>query len=333
MGQRPFKPRGGTSMCRLAVLALVAAALCPPVFAAPADYPTKPIRLLVASGTGGGLDFVARLIGPALTEDLGQSIIIDNRPGAGGDIAVELAARAAADGYTLVFLSASTVVRAALYETRYDLFKDFTPVSEVTAGPYVLIAYPGLAVKNVSDLIAYAKANPGKLNYSSTGNGTLIHLAGEYFKVTSGIDVVHVPYKGVGAAMPELLAGRIQFTFTSLAPVLPLVRGNRVRPLAVASAQRTKVAPELPTMIEAGVPGFAVTQWHGMLAPAATPRAVSERLYAGIGRALARTEVSTRLAQDGTDAIGSNSQEFAAHLKVEFERWKSVIKKSGLRAE
>jgi tripartite-type tricarboxylate transporter receptor subunit TctC len=301
--------------------------------AAETNYPAKPIRLLVASGTGGGLDFVARLIGPALTEDLGQSIIVDNRPGAGGDIAVELAARAAPDGYTMVFLSASTVVRAALYETRYDLFKDFTPVSEVTAGPYVLIAYPGLNIKTVSDLIAYAKANPGKLNYSSTGNGTLIHLTGEFFKVTTGANVMHVPYKGVGAAMPELLAGQIQFTFTSLAPVLPLIRANRVRPLAVASAQRTKVAPELPTMIEAGVPGFVVTQWHGMLAPVATPRAIPERLYRSITRALARPDVGARLTQDGTDAVGSTSQQFAAHLKSEYERWTSVIRKSGLRAE
>ena len=301
--------------------------------AADASYPTKPLRLLVASGTGGGLDFVARLIGPALTEELGQSIIVDNRPGAGGDIAVELTARAAPDGYTMVFLSASTVVRAALYDTRYDLFKDFTPVSEVTAGPYVLIAYPGLGIKTVSELIAYAKANPGKLNYSSTGNGTLIHLAGEFFKVTTGASVVHVPYKGVGAALPELLAGQIQFTFNSLAPSLPLIRSNRVRPLAVASAQRTKVAPELPTMIEAGVPGFVVTQWHGMLAPSATPRAIPDRLYASIMRALARSDVASRLMQDGTDAVGSSSQQFAAHLKSEYERWKSVIKKAGLRAE
>jgi tripartite-type tricarboxylate transporter receptor subunit TctC len=318
-------------MRSLAVLLGLAAVVSTGVAAA--DYPNKPVRLLVASGTGGGLDFVARLIGPALTEDLGQSIIVDNRPGAGGDIAVELAARAVPDGYTLVFLSASTVVRAALYETRYDLFKDLVPVSEVTAGPYVLIAYPGLNIKTVSELIAYARANPGKLNYSSTGNGTLIHLAGEFFKVTTGANVVHVPYKGVGAALPELLAGQIQFTFNSLAPSLPLIRSNRVRPLAVASAQRAKVAPELPTMIEAGVPEFVVTQWHGMLAPATTPRALSDRLYASITRALARTDVAARLTQDGTDSVGSNPEQFAGHLKSEFERWKSVIRKSGLRAD
>lgn len=300
---------------------------------APASYPVKPVRVLVASGTGGGLDFVARLVAPPLSAALGHGVIIDNRPGAGGDIAVETAARAAPDGYTLVMLSASTVVRAALYRTRYDLFKDFAPVTELTAGPYALVVHPGVPAATVAELIQQARAQPGRLHYASTGNGTLTHLAGELFNATAGVRLVHVPYKGIGALLPDLLAGQVQATYASLAPILPQVRSGRLRALGVTAERRTSAAPELPTLIEAGLAGFTVTQWHGLLAPGGTARQLVERLQREVAAVLERADVLARLTQDGTDVVASAPEAFAAHLAREHARWSEVIRSANVRAE
>jgi len=297
------------------------------------DYPARPIRVLVASGTGGGLDFVARLIAPRLGEYLGQSVVVDNRPGASGSIAVELTVNAAPDGYTLVFMSATSLVHSMLVKVPYDILRDLTPVSQVAAGPYVLLVNPALPVKSVAELIAYTKANPGKLNYASTGNGSLIHLATELLRTMTGTDMVHVPFKGMGAAYPEMLAGRVQMTLVILASGFPLMRAQRLRALAVTSAVRAKSAPEIPTMIEAGIPGFVVTQWHAMLAPRGVQQAVVERLYREIVRTLNQPDIASRLATDGTDAIGSTPRELAVHLKSEREKWGRAIKQSGIKVE
>jgi tripartite-type tricarboxylate transporter receptor subunit TctC len=296
-------------------------------------YPNKPVRVIVASGAGGGLDFVARLVGPRLADNLGHSVVVDNRAGASGSIAAELTAQAAPDGYTLILLSASLVVYGAVNKTRYDLFRDFAPVSQVAAGPYLLTVTPGLPVKSVKDLVAHAKASPSKLNYASTGNASLAHLATEWFSIITGAPLVHVPYKGVGAALPDMLSGQIHMSLLSVASVYGHVRANRLRALAIATEKRAKMAPEIPTMIEAGVPGYSVTQWHGLLAPRGTPRVIIDRLQGEIVKVLRHSDVATRLAADGTESVGSTPAQFAAHLKFEHDTWSKVAKQTGLRVD
>ena len=322
---------------RIGIAAALAAALvvaAPPGLAqAPAPYPTKPVRLLVASGAGGGLDFVARLVAVPLGEDLGQTVVVDNRAGASGSIAAELSALAPPDGYTLMFLSASLVVYGIVNKTRYDLYRDFAPVSQVAAAPYILTVHPGLPVKTVKELIAYAKANPSKLNYASTGNASLAHLATEFFAHSAGVRLVHIPYKGVGAGLTDMLSGQIHMSFLSMGSVYSHVRSGKLRALAIASAQRAKMAPEIPTMTEAGVPGYVVTQWHGMVAPRGTPRPVIQRLHAEVVKAVRRPDVVSRLSLDGTEPIASSPDEFAAHLRSERDQWAKVAKVANIRSE
>ena len=296
-------------------------------------YPVKPVRMIVASGAGGGLDFVARLVATPLTEALGQSVVVDNRAGASGSIAAELTSHSAPDGYTLMMLSASLVVYGIVTKTPYDLFRDFDPISLVSAGPYILTVHPSLPVNSVKDLIAYAKANPSKLNFASTGNASLAHLAGELFAISTGTKLVHIPYKGVGAALTDLLSGQVQMSFLSGGSVYSQVRSQKLRALAIASTTRAKMAPELPTMIESGVPGYAVTQWHGLLAPRGTPRAVIERLHQETVKAVQRPEVTSRLALDGTEGLASSPQQFAAHLKSEHQQWAKVVKAANIRGD
>ncbi|HEV7801403.1 MAG TPA: tripartite tricarboxylate transporter substrate binding protein, partial [Burkholderiales bacterium] len=284
-------------------------------------------------GAGGGLDFVARQVATPLTEAFGQSVVVDNRAGASGSIAAELAAQAAPDGYTLMMLSASLVVYGVVNKTRYDLFRDFDAVSQVAASPYILTVHPSLPVQSVTDLIAYAKANPAKLNFASTGPASLAHLSGELFALSTGTKMVHVPYKGVGAALTDMLSGQIQLSFLSGGSVYSQVRTKKLKALAIASTSRAKMAPELPTMIEAGVPRFVVTQWHGMLAPHGTPRPVIDRLHKEIVKAVQRPEVIARLALDGTEPVASSPQEFAAHLRSEHDQWTRVAKAVHIRAD
>ena len=319
----------------LAMLAL-AATLSGAMRDAPAQktsYPVKPVRIIVSSGAGGGLDFVARQIAVPLSESMGQSVVVDNRAGASGSIAAELTAQAQPDGYTLMVLSASLVVYGVVNKTPYDLFRDFDAVSQIAASPYILTVHPGLPVQSVKDLVAYAKANPAKLNYASTGPASLAHLAGELFALTTGTQLVHVPYKGVGAALPDLLSGRIHLSFLSGGSVYPQVRTQKLKALAIASTTRSRMTPELPTMIEAGVPGFAVTQWHGLLAPHGTARAIIERLQQETAKAVQRPDVSSRLATDGTEPIASSPAQFAAHLRSEAAQWAKVAKAANIRAQ
>jgi len=296
-------------------------------------YPNKPIRLIVSSGAGGGLDFVARMISTPLGEALGQTVVVDNRAGASGSIAAELSAQAPADGYTLMFLSASLVVYGIVNKTRYDLQRDFTPVSQVAAAPYILTVHPSLPVASVKELIAYAKGAPSKVNYASTGNASLAHLATELFATTAGVNLTHVPYKGVGASLTDLLSGQVQMSLLSMGSVYSQVRAKKLKALAIATAARHRMAPEIPTMIEAGVPGYVVTQWHGMLAPRGTPPAIIERLHSEIVKAVKSPEVAQRLAQDGTEAVASSPQEFAAHLASERRQWAEVAKRAHIRTD
>jgi len=315
-------------------LAAMLAVAAPHADAQPAAaYPTKPVRMIVASGAGGGLDFVARQVAVPLSETLGQTVVVDNRAGASGSIAAELSSQAAPDGHTLMFLSASLVVYGIVNQTRYDLYRDFSPISQVAAAPYMLTVHPALPVKTVKELIAYAKSAPSKLNYASTGNASLAHLATELFAHSSATQLVHIPYKGVGAALGDMLSGRVQMSFLSAGSVYSHVRSQKLKAVAIASATRAKMAPELPTMIESGMPGFLVTQWHGMLAPRGTPRPVIERLYRETVQAVQRPDVISRLALDGTEGIASSPQEFAVFLKTEREQWSKVVKLANIRGD
>lgn len=296
-------------------------------------YPTKPVRLIVASGAGGGLDFVARQVATPMSESLGQTIVVDNRAGASGSIAAEVASQAAPDGYTLLFLSASLVVYGIVNKTRYDLYRDFDAVTQVAAAPYMLTVHPSLPVKTVKDLIAHAKSSPGKLNYASTGNASLAHLATELFAHATGTQLVHIPYKGVGAALGDMLSGRVQMSFFSAGSTYSHVRAQKLRAIAIASATRAKMAPDLPTLVESGVPGYVVTQWHGMLAPRGTPRTVIDRLYQETAKAVRQPQVVSRLALDGTEPIASTPKEFAAHLRTEREQWSKVAKLANIRGD
>ncbi len=316
----------------VAALAVAFASTLPQA-AAQGQWPNKPIRMTVSSGAGGGLDFVSRLVATPLTEALGQSVVVDNRAGASGSIAADVTAHAAADGYTVMMLSASLVVYGIVAKTPYDLYKDFDAVSQVAGGPYILTVHPSLPVKSVAELVAYAKANPAKMNFASTGNASLAHLAGELFGQSTGVKVVHVPYKGVGAALTDLLSGQVQFSFLSGGSIFSQVRGGKLRALAIASSKRAKNAPELPTMIEAGVPGYTVTQWHGMVAPRGTPKPIIDRLYKEIVKAVQRNDVASRLEQDGTDGVASSPQEFAAFLRAERDQWSKVVKSANIRID
>ncbi len=294
------------------------------------NFPTRPLRIIVPTAPGGGLDFVARLVGPKLTESMGQTVVVDNRPGASGVIGLELTARATPDGYNLMIISATHVIYSAINKTKFDLFRDFAPISQLTAANYVLVVAPMLAPRSVGELIAYAKTNPGKLNYASSGIGSLQHLATEYLGAIEGVQFTHVPYKGVGAAIPDLVSGRIQMTMSSITSMNPHIRAKRLRPLAVTGTERSPVLPGVPTMIESGVKNFVVTQWIGMIGPAGTPRPVIERLYQEFSKALKQPDVATRLARDGTAAIGSSPKAFAAFMHEESAKWLKVAKQAGI---
>ncbi|MDH3315179.1 MAG: tripartite tricarboxylate transporter substrate binding protein [Betaproteobacteria bacterium] len=294
------------------------------------NFPTRPLRIIVPTAPGGGLDFVARLIGPKLTQSMGQTVVVDNRPGASGVIGLELTARATPDGYNLMVISATHVIYSAINKTSFDFFKDFAPISQLTAANYVLVVTPPLPLQSVRELIAYAKTNPGKLNYASSGVGSLQHLATEYLGSIEGVKFTHVPYKGVGAAIPDLVSGRIQMTMSSITSMNPHIRAKRLRPLAVTGTVRSPVLPGVPTMIEAGVKDFVVTQWIGVIAPAGTPQRVTQYLYQDFSKALKQPDVATRLARDGTDPIGSSPKTFAAFMRDESTKWLKVARQAGI---
>jgi tripartite-type tricarboxylate transporter receptor subunit TctC len=296
-------------------------------------FPTKTIRMLVPNAPGGGLDIIGRILSTKLSENLKQSVVVDNRPGASGSIALETVARAAPDGYTIGMMSSSQVINAALTKTSYDLFRDFAPVTQASASPYVLVVSTGVPAANITELVEHAKANPGKLNYVSAGNGTLQHLATELFASNASIKLSHVPYKGVGAALPDLLSNRVQLTMSSVTSLIAHIRSKGLRPLAVTSAQRVKDLPEVPTMVEAGYRNFVVTQWHGVIAPRATPQTLVERLQHELRIVVEHVDVISRLEKDGTEPVGSPPQAFAALLREEHAKWSTVIRQTGIRVE
>jgi tripartite-type tricarboxylate transporter receptor subunit TctC len=299
------------------------------------SYPTKPIQFIVPFPPGGGNDTVARAIAQQAGPALGQSIVVDNRPGAGGIIGADAAARAAPDGYTIFLGGVAThAVNPHLHpRLSYDPIKDFAPITLVASAPSVLVVHPSVPAQTIKEFAAYARANPGKLNYASNGNGSSSHMAAVLYETNAGVKMTHVPYKGVGPALTDLMTGRIEVMFNSIVAILPHIQSGKLRALGVTSKQRSALLPDVPTIAESGWPAYEAGSWYGILAPAGTPSAIIDRLQREIVKSLKDPEVQKRLAGEGADVIGSTPQEFAAHIKAELARMGQAIKAAGLKLE
>ncbi len=317
------------------LLTAVAAAvlLAPPVHAA--DYPGKPVRMVIAFSPGGPSDILSRLIGGKLSERMGQPFVFDNRPGAGGNIAGEIVANSPADGHTLMIANNSVLAaNASLYRRMpFNPSKDLVPVVWIASQPNILVVHPSVPVKNVRELVAYLKARPGQLNYASSGNGAAAHLAAELFKSMTKTDMVHIPFRGAAPALANVLSGQSQVIFATALSVKGHLDAKRLRPLAVTTAERMKTMPELPTVAEAGVPGFEASTWHGLVAVAGTPAAVQARLNSEVNGVLQDPRVSKFLSGQGAIIQGGTAAKFVAHIKAEIPKWARVIKASGARVD
>jgi tripartite-type tricarboxylate transporter receptor subunit TctC len=298
------------------------------------SYPARPVRLLVPSTPGGSVDTLARTIATRLTERWGQQVVVDNRAGAGGVIAAETTAKAPADGYTLLMCTiASCATNVSLHRNlSYNPVRDFAPVTLVATQNLMLLVHPSIPAQSVKELTALAKASPGKYSFASAGTGTGGHLSGELYKLLAGIDLLHVPYKGVAPALLDVVSGQVSMTFASILSSLPQVRPGKVRALAVTGAKRSPAAPELPTMMEAGVKGYESATWYGVLAPANTPRVVIDKLNRDIVAIVHQPEVRERLSREGADPVGDSPQEFGAYIRSEIAKWSKVVKAAKIQA-
>lgn len=297
-------------------------------------YPSRPIRMVVPYPPGGGTDIVARTIAEPLADALGQPVVIDNRGGAAGILGTDIVAKSAPDGYTILLTLSSHTINPRLYaKLPFDVEKDFAPISLVALIPQILVANPSLPANNIRELIALAKAEPGKLNYASVGTGSPGHIAGELFKLRTGVDMVHVPYKGGGPAVTDTLGGQVQLLFVSLPAALQHVRAGRLKALAVTSERRSEAAPEVPTIAESGVPDCVVNSWYGALAPAKTPPSIVARLQAAFARVLSMPKVKEKLFEQGAEASPSTSAEFDRRIRDELKQWEYVIREAKIKAE
>ena len=305
-----------------------------PAVANAQQYPVKSIRYIVAYAPGGGTDTVARVIAQKLTESLGKQVIVDNRPGAAGNIATELALKSPPDGYTLLMGNVGPMaVNPSLYKLPFDPARDLAPVTQIAAAPLLVVVHPSLPVGSLKELIALARREPGKLSYSSAGVGSSNHLAGALFNIEAKVDVVHIPYKGAAPALTDLIGGQIQLSFQTLPSVTASVKAGRLKPLAVTSIRRSLLFPEVPTAGEAGLKGYEVSAWYGMLVPLATPRDIISRLHDETVKALKLKDVAERLAADGAEPVGSTPEEFGEFIRRETGKWAKVVKTSGMRAD
>ena len=318
---------GRTVAAGVAAFLLTASAIASAV----QPYPARPVRVIVPVSAGGGVDSLARLIGQHFNAVWGQPFIVDNRPGAGGSLGAEIAARAAPDGYTLMVSSSSFVTNAAIREVRYDPIRDFQAVSKLTTNPYILATTPSLPVSSVRELVALAKSKPGALTYASSGTGGVLHLGAELLCALTGTQMTHVPYKGVADGYPAVISGQVNWILGSPISALPLIKAGRMKGIAVTSAARSSALPELPTIAESGVPGYEVSAWFGLLAPARVPSAIVERLHAEARNAVRNPEVVRRMEAEGTAAVGNPPREFAAEVKKEFDKWRALVKTAGLK--
>lgn len=317
----------------VAAAVLLAATIAPAEAAEP--FPTRPVRIVVPFGPGGTSDVVTRIVSPTLTELWGQQLVVDNRPGAGGNIGSELVARASADGYTLVMATVATHgIGPSLYtKLPFHPVKDFAPISLLASTPSVVIVNPSVPVGSVKDLIAFARSKPGQILFGSAGNGGSLHMSGELFNSMTGVKLVHVPYKGTAAALVDLMSGQIHIMFDTLPSAIPHIKTKKVKAVAVTSTSRIQALPDLPTVSESGVPGYEVTSWYGPLAPAATPRSIVQKLQADFIRTANLPEVRQRLTAAGADPIGSTAKRFAAFIETELRKWAKVVRDSGARID
>ena len=298
---------------------------------AQADYPNRPVRIIVPSSPGGGTDILSRLLTPQLTERLGQPVVVDNRPGAGSIIGNELVAKAAPDGYTLLMgISTLAILPAMHKKLSYDALRDLAPVTQVISAPNLLVVHPSLPVRSVKELIAFSQKRPGEINYASAGLGTNPHLSMELFLSMTKLKMVHVAYKGLGPAMIDLLAGHVVVATATMLTGLPHVKSGRLRGLGVTGSSRSPTLPELPTVAEAGVPGYEAVQWYGLLAPAQTPKEIIARLHGAMTSALKMPAIGEKLAADGVQAVGSSPDDFARFLRSETDKWGKVVRGAGI---
>jgi tripartite-type tricarboxylate transporter receptor subunit TctC len=310
---------------------LFGAAFCAACAAAAQPYPSKPLRIVVASTAGGGTDFVARVVAPKLAEAFSQQAIVENRPGGGSTIGYEYGMKAAPDGYTLTMITPSYTINPSLYPVRFDALHDFTPVIRVARGPYVIVVHPSLPARNVRELVALAKARPGQITYGTSGTGAIVHLTTELFLYKAGIRMTHVPYKGGAPALVDLIAGQIQVVFATSQTGLAQAKSGRVRALAVTTPERIAAAPHLPTVSESGVPGYEVTNWHALIGPKGLPRAVVERLNGEMNRILKQPEMEERLQASGVSAVGGTPEQLYDQVRVELEQWRGVVERAGVK--
>ena len=316
---------------RVAMGAIALAAATLSLGAAAQAYPTKPITIVVPFSAGGTTDILARLVGQYLTTELGQPVVVDNKAGAGGNIGGALAAKAPADGYTLFMGTVGThAINAALYKKMpFDHVKDFAPLSRVANVPNLLVAHPSQPFKTVPEMIAYAKANPGKINFGSPGNGASPHLSGELFKSMAKVELTHIPYKGSAPAVSDLLGNQIAIMFDNMPSVIPHVRSGKLRAIAISTAKRSPELPDVPTIAEAGVPGYEAMSWFGLFAPAATPKPVLDKLSTALSKVLANPEVQKKISAQGGETVNETPAQFAAFIRSETTKWGKVVKESG----
>ena len=306
-----------------------------PALAATQTYPEKPVRVILSVPAGATPDVTARLITPGISRLFGQQLVVDNRPGAGGMIGAEIASKASPDGYTLFISSpgALTILPHLRKHVPYDTLRDFVPISLISIGPFVLITHPSVPAGSVKKLIALAKAQPGKLNYASAGNGTANHLAMELFKHMAGIDIVHVPYKGAPQAVTDVVSGHMNMMFNSIAPIVGHIKAGRLRVLGIASAQRSPQLPDVPTISEAGLPGFEAVNWFGMFAPAKTPKRIIARLNEAVVKVVHTPEIQAQFLALGADPVGSSAEEFAAFVRRDMEKYAKIVKIAGAKVD
>ena len=302
-------------------------------FAHAQPYPTKPIKIVAPFAPGGGTDFIARLIAQKLTEKLGAQVVVENKPGAGGNLGAEQAVRSPADGYTLLLVAGSYTVNPSLYKLTFDPVSDITPIIQLSQGPFIVAVHPSVPAKTLKELIDLVKKQPDKLSYASAGSGSITHLASAMFVDMAKLQIVHIPYKGTGPALNDAIAGNVQVLFGSPSTTIPHIKSGRLRALAVTTTNRIGAAPDVPTVAESGLAGYEVVLWHGLVGPKGLPRAIVDRINAEANQILKVKEMDTLLATDGVAAAGGTPEQFAATIKSDIERWGKVVKQAGVKVD
>ncbi|MFY9602321.1 MAG: tripartite tricarboxylate transporter substrate binding protein [Pseudolabrys sp.] len=320
-----------TLLSRLILVATLSLVLAPSAFAD--DYPNRPVRLIIPFPPGGSNDVVGRLVAQQLSTKLGQQVYVDNRAGAGGTIGTEACATAAPDGYTICVISIAHAVNPALYQLKYDPIKSFTPISIFATGPNVLVVNPTSPIRSVKDLLALAKEKPGELNYASAGVGSFQHLGAELFKLQAHVNLVHVPYKGGGPAMQDVIAGHVKIMFSSLVQTTPFIKSGQLIALGTGGAKRSPVLPDVPTIAEAGVPGYVADNWWGLAAPAGLPKPIIDKLYTATQAALKAPELQAQFEREGAATVEMSTAEFGEYIKTEIEKWGRVVKEGNIHSQ